>query len=59
MQNPVKYNVLYTVGVCPTYLFVAGSIILLQCLSTIHKAGTNVKTFEKTSIKFHVPILPK
>jgi len=46
MQNPVKYNVLYAVGVWPTHLFVAGSIILLQCLSTIHKAGTNLRNDE-------------
>ena len=46
MQNPVKCNVLYTVGVCPAYLFVAGSIILLQCLSMIHKAGTNLMNDE-------------
>ena len=26
----------------PTYLFVTGSIILLQCLSIIHKSGTNL-----------------
>ena len=45
-RNPVKYNVLYTAGVCPTYLFVAGSISLLQCLSMIHKNGTNLRNDE-------------
>ena len=41
-RNPVKCDVLYAAGVWPTYLFVAGSIILLlQCLSMIHKTGTN------------------
>ena len=30
----------------PTYLFVAGSIILLQCLSMIHKTGTNFRNDE-------------
>ena len=40
-RNPVKCDVLYSAGVWPTYLFVAGSIILLQCLSMIHKTGTN------------------
>ena len=45
-RNPVKYNVLYTAGVWTTYLFVAGSIILLQCLSMIHKAGTNLRNDE-------------
>ena len=30
----------------PTYLFVAGSIILLQCLSMIHKTGTNLRNDE-------------
>jgi len=32
--------------VWPTYLFVAGSIILLQCLSIIHKTGTNLRNDE-------------
>jgi len=41
-RNPVKYDVLYSAGVWPTYLFVAGSIILLQCLSMIYKTGTNL-----------------
>ena len=40
-RNPVKCDVLDTAGVWPTYLFVAGSIILLQCLSMIHKTGPN------------------
>jgi len=30
----------------PTYLFVAGSIILLQCLSMIHKIWTNLRNEE-------------
>ena len=38
-RNPVKCDFLYTAGVWPTYLFVAGSIILLQCLSMINKLG--------------------
>jgi len=32
--------------VWPTYLFVACSIILLQCLSMIHKTGTNLRNDE-------------
>jgi len=32
--------------VWPTYLFVAGSIILLQCLSMIHKTGANLRNDE-------------
>jgi len=32
--------------VWPTYLFVAGSVILLQCLSMIHKTGTNLRNDE-------------
>jgi len=42
----VKYNMFYTAGVWPTYLFVAGSIILLQCLSMIHKTGKNLRNDE-------------
>ena len=45
-RNPVKCDVLYSAGVWPTYLFVAGSIILLQCLSMIHKSGTNLRNDE-------------
>ena len=45
-RNPVKCNVKYTAGVCSPYLFVAGSIILLQCLSMIHKTGTNLRNDE-------------
>ena len=45
-RNPVKYNMFYTAGVWPTYLFVARSIILLQCLSMIHKSGTNLRNEE-------------
>ena len=45
-RNPVKYNVKYIAGLWPTYLFVAGSIILLQCLSMIHKTGTNLRNDE-------------
>jgi len=45
-RNRVKYNVLNIAGVWPTYLFVAGSIILLQCLSMIHKTGTNLRNDE-------------
>ena len=45
-RNPVKCDVLDSAGVWPTYLFVAGSIILLQCLSMIHKTGTNLRNYE-------------
>ena len=42
----MKYNVKYIAGVWPTYLFAAGSISLLQCLSMIHKTGTNLRNDE-------------
>ena len=42
----MKYNVYYIAGVWPTYLFVTGSIILLQCLSMIHKTRTNLRNDE-------------
>jgi len=45
-RNPVRYTVWYVAGVWPTYLFVAGSIILLQCLSIIHKTWTNLSNEE-------------
>ena len=45
-KNPVKCNVCFIAGVWPTYLFVAGSIILLQCLSMIHKTGANLRNDE-------------
>ena len=46
-RNPVKYDVLYAAGVWPTYMFVAGStILLLQCLSMIHKTATNLRNDE-------------
>jgi len=45
-RNPVKLNVYYINGVWPTYLFVAGPIILLQCLSMIDKTGTNLSNKE-------------
>jgi len=45
-RNPMKYNVQYIAGMWPTYLFVAGSIILLQCLSMIHKTWTNFRNEE-------------
>ena len=46
MQKSSETNVLYSAGVWPTYLFVAGSIILLQCLSMIHKTVTNLRNNE-------------
>jgi len=45
-KNPVKYNVCFIAGVWPTYLFVAGSIRLLQCLSMIQKPGANLRNDE-------------
>ena len=45
-RNPVKYNVKYIAGLCSAYLFVAGSIILLQCLSMIQKPGANLTNDE-------------
>jgi len=45
-RNRVKYDVLYTAGVWPTYFFVTGFIILLQCFSMIHKTGTILRNDE-------------
>jgi len=45
-RNPVKYNVKYIAGLCSAYLFVAGSIILLQCFSMIHKTSSNLRNDE-------------
>ena len=42
----------------PTYLFVAGSIILLQCLSMIHKTGTNLRNEEIWRLHLLMQILP-
>jgi len=39
-------HLIYTAGVWPTYLFVAASIILLQCLCKVHKSGTNLRNDE-------------
>ena len=43
LERSCEINVLNSAGVWPTYLFVAGSIILLQCLSMIHKTGANLR----------------
>ena len=39
-------HLIYTAGVWPTYLFVAASITLFQCLWMVHKTGTNLRNDE-------------